>query len=131
MESPGTGTKDAGCTVGYRSGFQPPYNRPIRQASRLMNQQFGGTYMAYLVAEADEPDAATRPEVLRYLDELQREIGQDPRVGKTTSLADILRWINRVLTGNDELPRSRELAAQYLFLYLSSGGSPDLAPSSS
>ena len=98
---------------------------PIRQASRLMNQQFGGTYMAYLVAEADEPDAATRPEVLRYLDELQREIGQDPRVGKTTSLADILRWINRVLTGNDELPRSQELAAQYLFLYLSSGGSPD------
>jgi hydrophobe/amphiphile efflux-3 (HAE3) family protein len=98
---------------------------PIRQASRLMNQQFGGTYMAYLVAEADEPDAATRPEVLRYLDELQREIGQDPRVGKTTSLADILRWINRVLTGKDELPRSQELAAQYLFLYLSSGGSPD------
>jgi hypothetical protein len=98
---------------------------PIRQASRLMNQQFGGTYMAYLVAEADAPDAATRPEVLRYLDELQREIGQDPRVGKTTSLADILRWINRVLTGNDELPRSQELAAQYLFLYLSSGGSPD------
>ncbi|MEW6324677.1 MAG: MMPL family transporter [Nitrospirota bacterium] len=98
---------------------------PIRQASRLMNQQFGGTYMAYLVAETDTPDAATRPEVLRYLDELQREIGQDPRVGKTTSLADILRWINRVLTGNDELPRSQELAAQYLFLYLSSGGSPD------
>jgi hypothetical protein len=98
---------------------------PIRQASRLMNQQFGGTYMAYLVAEADEPEAATRPEVLRYLDELQREIGQDPRVGKTTSLADILRWINRVLTGNDELPHSQELAAQYLFLYLSSGGSPD------
>jgi len=98
---------------------------PIRQASRLMNQQFGGTYMAYLVAEADAPDAATRPEVLRYLDELQREIGQDPRVGKTTSLVDILRWINRVLTGNNELPRSQELAAQYLFLYLSSGGSPD------
>ena len=98
---------------------------PIRQASRLMNQQFGGTYMAYLVAEADAPDAATRPEVLRYLDALQREIGQDPRVGKTTSLTDILRWINRVLTGKDELPRSQELAAQYLFLYLSSGGSPD------
>ena len=52
-------------------------------------------------------------------------VGQDPRVGKTTSLTDILRWINRVLTGNDELPRSQELAAQYLFLYLSSGGSPD------
>jgi hypothetical protein len=98
---------------------------PIRQANRLMNRQFGGTYMAYLVAEADAPEAATRPEVLRYLDELQREIGQDPRVGKTTSLADILRWINRVLTGHDELPRSQELAAQYLFLYLSSGGSPD------
>lgn len=98
---------------------------PIRQASRLMNQQFGGTYMAYLVAEADEPDAATRPEVLRYLDDLQREIGRDPRVGKTTSLVDVLRWINRVLTGNDEIPDSQQLAAQYLFLYLSSGGSPD------
>jgi hypothetical protein len=98
---------------------------PIRQANRLMNQQFGGTYMAYLVAEADAPEAATRPEVLRYLDELQREIGQDPRVGKSTALTDILRWINRVLTGRDELPASQELAAQYLFLYLSSGGSPD------
>lgn len=98
---------------------------PIRQANRLMNQQFGGTYMAYLVAEAAEPEAATRPEVLRYLAALQQEISQDPRVGKTTSLADILRWINRVLTGSDELPNSREMAAQYLLLYLSSGGSPD------
>lgn len=98
---------------------------PIRQASSLMNREFGGTYMAYLVAEAAEPEAATRPEVLQYLAALQQEIEQDPRVGKTTSLADILRWINRVLTGNDELPRSQELAAQYLFLYLSSGGSPD------
>ncbi len=98
---------------------------PIQQANSLMNQQFGGTYMAYLVAEADQPEAATRPEVLHYLDELQREIGQDPRVGKSTALTDILRWINRVLTGRDELPSSQELAAQYLFLYLSSGGSPD------
>lgn len=98
---------------------------PIRQANRLMNQQFGGTYMAYLVAEAAEPEAATRPEVLRYLEGLQREIGLDPMVGKTTSLTDILRWINRVLTGKDALPSSQEMAAQYLFLYLSSGGSPD------
>lgn len=97
----------------------------IRQANRLMNQQFGGTYMAYLVAEAAEPDAATRPAVLQYLDALQQEIEGDPRVGKTTSLADIIRWINRVLTGRDELPASQEMAAQYLFLYLSSGGSPD------
>jgi predicted RND superfamily exporter protein len=97
----------------------------IRQANRLMNQQFGGTYMAYLVAEAVEPDAATRPAVLQYLDAFQREIERDPRVGKTTALTDILRWINRVLTGRDELPASQEMAAQYLFLYLSSGGSPD------
>ncbi|MBI5410886.1 MAG: MMPL family transporter [Nitrospirae bacterium] len=98
---------------------------PIRQANSLMNGEFGGTYMAYLVAEAAEPETMTRPEVLRYVAALQQEISHDPRVGKTTSLTDILRWINRVLTGSDELPNSRELAGQYLLLYLSSGGSPD------
>src|SRR3989339_504584 len=41
--------------------FKPGHK--IRIADDMMNKSFGGTYMAYLVAEADKEDTIKRPEV--------------------------------------------------------------------
>lgn len=102
----------------------------MRVADREMNRLFGGTYMANLVVAGDAPEAVKQPVVLRYIDSLQRLLEAEPLVGKTSSIADIIKRTNFVL--RDELsefnviPDSAEAAAQFLFLVQSSGDPNDL-----
>ncbi len=102
----------------------------IRVADRMMNRNFGGTYMAYLTVEGQQPDHIKQPEVLNYMSRLQAYLERMDVVGKTTSLADIIRRVGTVLKGDRSntyaLPDSQEEIAQYLFLYLMSGDPNDL-----
>ncbi len=106
------------------------WNHPMRVGDRVMNRLFGGTYMAYVVAEGDKPGAIKEPEVVSYLDRLQIHLEEDPIVGKTSSVADIVKRINLVLHDNDpaydRVPGSREAVSQFLFLFQSSGDPDDL-----
>src|SRR3989338_1921357 len=52
--------------------FKPSHK--IRIADDVMNKFFGGTYMAYLVAEGDKEDTIKRPQVLSYIDKLQNHL---------------------------------------------------------
>lgn len=103
---------------------------PLRVADTVMNRLFGGTYMAYLVIEGDAPEAIKRPEVVTYIDRLQAHLEADPLVGKTSSVADIVRRINLVLHDNDRafdaVPDTGEAIGQFLFLFQSSGDPDDL-----
>lgn len=102
----------------------------IRVADTVMNRLFGGTYMAYLVAKGEKEEAIKRPDVMEYIDHLQSYLEEDDLVGKTSSVADIVKRINYVLHGEDKafdrVPKSREEIGQYLFLFLSSGDPNDL-----
>lgn len=102
----------------------------IRVADREMNQRFGGTYMAYLTVEGQQPDDIKRPEVMAYISELQKYLEEKELVGKTSSVADIVKRVGHVLRGDVEaqsgLPESRDEIGQYLFLFLMSGDPNDL-----
>jgi len=102
----------------------------IRQADAVMNQKLGGTSLAYLVAGSEEEDAMKRPEVLRYLEALQRDLEKVPFVGKTTSVVDVVKRINRVLHDDDPryetIPEAKDIIGQYLFLFASSAKPSDL-----
>lgn len=103
--------------------FKPGH--PVRVADDEMNRRFGGTYMANLLVEGDAPDAIKRPEVVRYLERIQHRLEAEPRVGKTSSVADIVKRINRVLHGGDpaydRVPDSAEDVGQFLFIFQGSG----------
>ena len=103
---------------------------PMRVADNVMNRLFGGTYMAYLVAEGKEPGSIKRPEVVAYLDRIQTSLERNSLVGKTSSVADIVKRINLVLHDNDKafdkVPDSSEAVGQFLFLFQSSGDPNDL-----
>jgi len=105
-------------------------DHPLRQADTVMNDLFGGTYMAYLVIDAQEAEAIKQPEVVTYIDRLQENLEADPLVGKTSSVADIVKRINLVLHDNDPsydiVPESSEAVGQFLFLFQSSGDPNDL-----
>jgi predicted RND superfamily exporter protein len=93
----------------------------LRVADSILSRALGGTAMLYLVADGRQPDAVTRPEFLRALEGLQRRIETEPLVGKTVSVADVVKRVHRVLNDNDPsrevVPDSQEAVAQELLLF--------------
>ncbi|MHB9099950.1 MAG: efflux RND transporter permease subunit [Sulfuricella sp.] len=102
----------------------------IRIADTAMNQALGGTSLGYLVVQAKEPEFMKRPEAMRWLEGLQRHLETLPVVGKTFSVADYVKRINRVLHDDqpkfDTVPETKEAVGQYLFLFSMSAKPADL-----
>lgn len=102
----------------------------VRMADQIMNAHLGGTSTAYLVSESSTEDAMKDPVMLRGIEGLQRELEKDPRVGKTFSVVDYAKRINRVLHNDDpafdRIPDSAEEVGQYLFLFGTSAKPSDL-----
>ncbi len=151
-------------------------SHPIRVADRVLNEHFGGTYMAYLAltpggelpsapevsnaavesatesleapglpaglgGEApavDEKEATgpvaeelfKKPEALRYVESLQQHLLTTGVVGKSNSVADIVKTVHReLIDGSDEeyrVPDSAAAVAQTLVQYQSSHRPDDL-----
>jgi hypothetical protein len=103
-------------------------HHPIRVADRELNKLIGGTYISYLTLEGTTREQIKEPEVMNYIEALQRHLETSALVGKTTSVADIVKRINYVLhdedTRYDVLPDTKDSIGQYLFLFLMSS-SPD------
>jgi hypothetical protein len=102
----------------------------IRVADTAMNQALGGTSLGYLVILTNEPEFMKRPEAVRWLEGLQRQLEQLPVVGKTFSVADYVKRINQVLHDDDKkydaVPDTKEAIGQYLFLFSMSAKPSDL-----
>ncbi|MCK4984572.1 MAG: MMPL family transporter, partial [Desulfobacterales bacterium] len=103
---------------------------PMRVADTVMNRLLGGTYMAYVMVDGKEPETIKKPEVVNYLDGIQTHLERNSLVGKTSSVADIVKRINLVLHDNDKayykIPDSKTAVGQFLFLFQSSGDPNDL-----
>jgi uncharacterized protein len=102
----------------------------IRTSDTAMNQALGGTSLGYVVVLADEPEFMKRPEAMRWLEGLQRRLEEMPMVGKTFSVADYVKRINRVLHDDDKkydaVPDTKAAIGQYLFLFSMSAKPSDL-----
>ncbi|MBI3659249.1 MMPL family transporter [Candidatus Acetothermia bacterium] len=102
----------------------------IRQADTILNDRLGGTASAYVVASAEKQDFMKQPEALKYIDSLQRDLEKLPVVGKTISVADYVKWINRVMNRDDaayyRVPEDEPTIAQYLLLFSMSAKPSDL-----
>ncbi len=105
-------------------------HHPLRVADRVLNRIIGGTYISYLVFESNESERMKSPEVLKYIDSLQRYLESHHLVGKTTSVADVVKRINYVLHDGDpqfeSIPDDRRTIGQYLFLFLMSSDPDEL-----
>jgi len=102
----------------------------IRVADKVLNEHFGGTYMAYMVLKGSEDGLIKTPEALRYIEGLQKHLSTIEVIGKTTSIADVVKKIGFELRdqkpGSDVIPGSSEAIGQFLFLYEMSGDPEDL-----
>jgi len=97
----------------------------FQRDDRALNEQLAGTNTLFLLVEAQDADAMKNPKVLQAMEATQRFIQQQPSVGKTLSLADFVKRMNRAMHDDDpaydRIPESRELVSQYLLLYSMSG----------
>ena len=102
----------------------------VRVADTVMNKALGGTSLGYIVATAKDDDYIKTPEAMRYIEGLQRRLEKLAVVGKTTSVVDYVKRINRVLHDDnpkyDVVPETKEMIGQYLFLFSMSAKPSDL-----
>jgi len=99
-------------------------DHPIRVTSELVDRSFGGSAGLSVVASGD----IKNPAVLRRIDALEKKLAALPEVGQTSSIAKIVRQMNRVLNDDseqpDRIPDTHEAVAQYFLLY-SMNGEPE------
>ncbi len=102
----------------------------IRIADEVLNRHFGGTYIAYLVLDAGKKDAFIEPDMLNYVSGLQEFLQKKGIVGKSSSLADVVKKIYYDLLGGDKryfrIPSSKRGVAQCLISFENSHKPDDL-----
>lgn len=121
------------CTLGvFQMHIAPDSNKvlPARHdfnlAIHLADQYFGGSKVINIMFEGDAKD----PELLKRLDYYESEINKMPQVGRTASLATMIKKMSMALndsseTGYNSIPESRDAVAQYLELYAMSADVAD------
>ncbi len=108
------------------------YHRPdseVRVHDRVLNAAFGGTNSVQFLIRAPTAGGIKDPKVLQGMARLQTFLEGQPDVGKTQSVADLIKRMNQAMHGDDPkyytVPDTRDLVAQYLFLYTLSGDPQD------
>lgn len=121
--------------------FQP--ESELATSAEAIKSGLAGTETLTLLVESTRGDEPMKdPKVLRALDALEQHLAQNPLVGKTTSLASMVRRLSLVLHDNDpaydRVPADEErvigadgqqhtvpgkdLISQYVLLYENGGG---------
>jgi predicted RND superfamily exporter protein len=102
---------------------------PVRVDDAAINASFAGTNTLVLLVEGQDEGALEEPAVMRAVYDLERRLEAEPGVGKAVSYVDFVRRMHLAMNADrpdaGELPGTKALTAQYLFLYSLSGGGAD------
>ncbi|MBL4580326.1 MAG: MMPL family transporter [Gammaproteobacteria bacterium] len=102
-----------------------------RQDIEYFDDVYRGMMNLDIILDSGEEEGIKDPAFLVQLDEIQNWLQQRETLGPINSMGDYLKEINQALNGDDpefyRLPSSREMTAQLLLLYESSGANEDLS----
>ncbi|MFM7141814.1 MAG: efflux RND transporter permease subunit [Alphaproteobacteria bacterium] len=107
----------------FKREFSP--DSDVRREDDLLNEHFAGTSTLVFLVEAPAEGGIADPAALRAIDRFERRVEALPGVGKSLSVVGRVKTLLRALHGDrpgEELPDTKALAAQVLFLYSLSGG---------
>jgi len=107
----------------FKREFAP--DSAVRREDDLLNERFAGTSTLVFLVEAPAEGGIADPAALRAIDRFERRIVEVPDVGKALSVVGRVKTLLHALRGDrprGELPETKALAAQVLFLYGLSGG---------
>jgi len=99
---------------------------PLKHATLIVDDVMGGVTNLILLFDAGEAEAIKEPAALAEIDRIERWADDYDIVRKSYSIVDILRDLNQTFHADDpswyEVPKTRNLVAQYLVLYEAAGG---------
>jgi len=106
-----------------------PESDPIRQATTFLNDKMKGASSVEIIVDTNKENGLYDPKTMQALDNLGTELeGIDQGelfIGKSLSLADILKEINQALNENQKsayiTPTDHDLIAQEFLLFANSG----------
>lgn len=110
-----------------------PASHPVRQATNFVNENMRGSSSLEVVVNPGRENSFYEPAVMQGLETLSHEVAAISHgelfVGKSISLADVLKEINQALNEGRKdayiIPQDRDLIAQE-FLLFENSGSDDL-----
>ncbi len=101
----------------------------VRSDDAVLNERLAGTGSLFFLIEGQGVDSIKDPKILQGMVKLQTFLESQPQVGKTQSLADLIKRMNQAVHADDPayftIPDQRDLIAQYLLLYSLSGDPQD------
>jgi hydrophobe/amphiphile efflux-3 (HAE3) family protein len=103
-----------------------PHKNPVRKASVIINEKFGGSQTISVMVSGDIKD----PEVMGRIDDLTGHLREQEGVGSVFSISEVVREMSKALydpdeAGYDRIPESSEAIAQMFELYNMSGNPDD------
>jgi len=109
-----------------------PPDSKLRIANDWINSNFTGTSEISVIITG-EKDSIKKPEVLKQIGNIQRFVEKKyPFINKSISIVDFIKRMNVAMHENnpdfDQIPSSKEMVAQYLLLYSTSGEPDDFDP---
>ncbi len=105
-----------------------PKNNPVRVASKMINEKFGGSQTVSVMIAGDIKD----PVVMKGIDSLTRQLEKNDGVGQVFSISQAVREMSKAIYSDgedeyDKIPDSRESIAQMFELYNMSGDPDDFS----
>lgn len=101
-------------------------NSEIRRSNDFIDRELGGSSQLAILANGD----IKSPEFLRKMEKLSDYLKSKPTISQVTSIVDQLKLMNQAFHGDSleykKIPESRDVVAQYLFLYSLTGDPEDL-----
>ena len=105
-------------------------DNPTRQSLTYFDDTFTGVQNIDVMIDSGEIDGVKDPQFLQRVEKFQHWLEQQEHIGDANSLVDFLKEIGQAIHFDDpawyRLPETREMAAQYLFLYDNTGADEDL-----
>ncbi|MCP3983520.1 MAG: RND family transporter [bacterium] len=93
---------------------------PVRQDFEAVNRLLAGAVPLFVSFESEIPGAFREPALLREIERLQEQASRIPGVGRTLSMVDTVRVMNRAMAKDDpreeRIPDTRGAAAELLFM---------------
>ncbi len=104
-----------------------PERHPVREASMLINEKFGGSQVVSINVEGDIKE----PEVLLKIDALEERIAKNPYVGNTLSIAKLVKLVTKGAYKEDEkgygsIPETKNAVGFFLEKFAEMGDPEEL-----
>ncbi len=97
-------------------------------SSKSINENFPGSEEMFVVATTSEPGGIKRPEVLRALQDFQIHMLQDPEMGGSKGVSDLVKQVNQILHSDDPrwavIPDEASYVGGLMFAFMASSPIP-------